>query len=155
MLLFSEAGKLALNLTKVPATNVVKRVSGKLPATSKLFPHRGKKVITIRADQLINMTKEKKVIIQTGDKKFRPNLPPGTQPENGTEIKVSVKPHNILVFLHPSLPLFNSILILCLFLSAMSNLPDVANQLGKFTSVSCNTGLLFGTLNSPPFSYIS
>lgn len=83
----TEAGKLALNLTKVPATNVVKRVSGKLPTTSKLFPHRGKKVITIRADQLINMTKEKKVIIQTGDKKFRPNTLPVAQLENGTDNK--------------------------------------------------------------------
>lgn len=87
VLLFSEAGKLALNLTKVPTSNVVKRVSGKLPATSKLFPHRGKKVITIRADQLINMTKEKKVIIQTGDKRFRQNLPSAAQPENGIENK--------------------------------------------------------------------
>lgn len=92
----TEAGKLALNLTKLPTANVVKRVSGKLPATSKLFPHRGKKVITIRADQLINMTKEKKVIIQTGDKRLKLNTPPTSlQSDNSTDVRKTDRDHEI------------------------------------------------------------
>lgn len=93
----TEAGKLALNLTKIPTANVVKRVSGKLPATSKLFPHRGKKVITIRADQLINMTKEKKVIIQTGDKrlKLNPPLVSSSQSDNSIEYRKTDREHEI------------------------------------------------------------
>uniref|UniRef100_A0A1B6IV72 Uncharacterized protein n=1 Tax=Homalodisca liturata TaxID=320908 RepID=A0A1B6IV72_9HEMI len=69
----TEAGKLALNLTEKQPI-VMKTSSGKgivkMPLPDLL---KGKKVITIRADQLINMKNERKVIIQT-DKKLKPSI---------------------------------------------------------------------------------
>uniref|UniRef100_A0A1B6F6N9 Uncharacterized protein n=1 Tax=Cuerna arida TaxID=1464854 RepID=A0A1B6F6N9_9HEMI len=75
----TEAGKLALNLTEkqqvVMKTSPAKGIV-KMPLPDLL---KGKKVITIRADQLINMKNERKVIIQT-DKKLKPSIFGNTVP---------------------------------------------------------------------------
>ena len=60
-----EAGKLALDLAKLNNPKVTQRPQAKIAMNQK-FLGTGKKVITIQADQLINMTKERKVIIKQG-----------------------------------------------------------------------------------------
>lgn len=62
---FAEAGKMALTLTQ---SGIMKpQMALPIKGLVRLPPDmlRGKKVITIRADQLINMKNERKVIIQT------------------------------------------------------------------------------------------